>query len=208
MSKFIRRLLLILLLPPVLVLALHQFVALYSADVLYNNSSEIPKNGAALVLGTSKYIKVNGKLQNNLYYRNRLKAAKLLYDNKKVNKIIVSGHNSSKYYNEPENMRTDLQSMGVDSADIILDNFGDRTFDSVIRSKVVFNQETITIVSQKFHNERAICIAKFKNINAIAFNAEDVPNSYGPKVYVREIFARCKMFIDLIANKELESLDN
>lgn len=208
MRKLFRRILILLILPPLVVLGVHQFVALYSANRLYTNTDALPQNEAALVLGTSKYIRVNGKLQNNLYYRNRLNAAKTLYEKHKVKKIIVSGHNSSKYYNEPDNMRADLQFMGVDSADIIIDNYGLRTFDSVIRSKEVFGQNTVTIVSQKFHNERAICIAKFKDINAIAYNADDVPNSYGPKVYVREIFARCKMLLDLISNKKPERLDN
>lgn len=188
--------------PPILVLALHWFVGLYSSIRIYDDINGLPTNEAALVLGTSKYVKVKGQTQKNLFYSNRLDAAVDLYKKNKVKKIIVSGDNSTKYYNEPKTMRADLIEMGIPAQDILSDNFGVRTYDSVIRAQKLFNQGAITVVSQKFHNERAVFIARWKGINAVAYNAEDVPNSYGPKVYLREIFARTKMMMDLLGGAE------
>lgn len=196
------------LLPPILVLAFHQFVGMYSSSRIYDKVSDVPKNNAALLLGTSKYVKVRGNTQKNLFYSNRLNAAHELYKNNKVSKIIVSGDNSGKYYNEPLNMRRDLERMGVPPGDIITDNYGVSTYDSVLRAQQLFGEGAITVVSQKFHNERAVFIARCKGINAVAFNAADVPNSYGLKVYVREIFARCKMLLDLLSNKQTQYSGN
>ena len=72
----------------------------------------------------------------------------------------------------------------------------------MIRSKVIFGQESITIISQKFHNERAIYLAENFNIKAIAFNAKDVSNRYGRSTKIREYFARTKAVLDIIINKQ------
>tara|TARA_R110001592_G_scaffold307299_1_gene580507 strand:+ start:47710 stop:48336 length:627 start_codon:yes stop_codon:yes gene_type:complete len=202
MRSFFKIFFILFISPPILVLLLHQFVGLYSSTRIYSDINNVPTNEAALVLGTSKYVKVKGKTQKNLFYSHRLTAASELYKKNKVKKIIVSGDNSTKYYNEPKTMRADLMAMGIPAQDILSDNFGVRTYDSVLRARELFGEGAITVVSQKFHNERAVFIARWKGINAVAYNAEDVPNSYGPKVYLREIFARTKMMMDLLGGAE------
>lgn len=82
----------------------------------------------------------------------------------------------------------------------MLDYAGFRTLDSVIRAKKVFGQYSMTIISQKFHNQRAIYIAKNFEIDAIAFNAKDVTNRYGLKTRLREYLARSKAFMDIVFN--------
>ena len=121
---------------------------------------------------------------------------------RKIKYIIVSGDNSTKEYNEPFNMQKDLIEKGVNSEDIFLDYAGFRTLDSVIRSKEIFGQKNITIISQKFHNERAIFIAKSKDIQAVGFNAKDVSLKYGLKTRLREYLARVKMVMDIALNKQ------
>ena len=71
-----------------------------------------------------------------------------------------------------------------------------------VRAKEIFGQDSYTIVSQKFHNARAIFIAKKKGIDAIGFNARDAHIRYGFKTQLREIFARCKVFLDLMFGKQ------
>lgn len=159
---------------------------------LFNNVENIPKNEVGLVLGTSRFLKNGNK---NLFFFHRIEAASALYKAGKVKFIIVSGDNSNNNYNEPEDMRNELLLRGVSPEDIYLDYAGLRTLDSVVRCKEIFGQTKITIVSQKFHNERAVFIAHNKNIEAIGFNADEV--NYGFKTKLREKFARIKVFIDL-----------
>ena len=122
----------------------------------YNTINKLPQNDVALVLGTSKYT-VNG--YQNPYFYYRIEAAAKLYQAKKVKHILVSGDNRLKSYNEPKEMQQALEKRGIPTKAITLDYAGFRTLDSVVRSKEVFGQKRITIVSQKFHNHRALFIA-------------------------------------------------
>jgi len=159
------------------------------------NISEIPENKTGVILGTSKY---TSKGLLNLYYLYRLQAAKELFDQNKIQNIIVSGDNATLDYNEPVTMQKDLIELGIPEDKIYLDYAGFRTLDSVIRAKKVFNQDSFTIISQKFHNERALVIAKLNDIDAVAYNAKDVPIELGIKVLIREKFARIKTVFDLL----------
>lgn len=115
---------------------------------------------------------------------------------------MVSGDNGSIYYNEPTTMKKDLIQKGIPKDKIFLDYAGFRTLDSMVRANVVFGLDSVTVISQKFHNERAIYLANRKGLNAIGFNARDISNQYGYKVQLREYFARVKVFLDLLLKTE------
>jgi SanA protein len=165
-------------------------------DKLYSNIDDIPSNKVGLLLGTAKMVQ-NGKRLNR-YYQYRINAAIELYKAGKIEFILVSGDNGRKEYDEPTDMKEDLIKNGVPESKIILDYAGFRTLDSVVRSKKIFEQSKLTIISQKFHNERAVFIANNKGIDAIGFDAQDVSGRYGLKVMIREKFARVKVMIDLV----------
>lgn len=165
-----------------------------TAPLLYQQTANIPHSKVALLLGTSKTLS-NGR--NNLYFSNRIQAAVELYKSGKIDYFIISGDNSRKSYNEPEDMKEALVEYGVPGKIIYLDYAGFRTFDSVIRCKEIFGQQQITIISQKFHTARAVFIARQYNIEAVGFNAADVNQYAGFKTNVREVFARVKLFIDI-----------
>ena len=166
---------------------------------IYSSVDSIPHNHCALVLGTSKYL-WNGK--RNLFYTNRIKAAVELYNHNKIDYIIVSGDNRNRNYNEPITMYNDLIAAGIPNKKIILDYAGFRTLDSVVRGKEVFGQDKFTIVSQLFHNQRALYIARQKGIEAIAFNTEDNGEKLALKVQLRELGARMLVVIDMITSKQ------
>jgi len=94
-------------------------------------------------------------------------------------------------------MKKELLKRGVPDSVIFLDFAGLRTFGSMIRCSEIFEQNSITVISQKFHNQRAIYIARKNGIKAIAFNAKDADANHSVKTKVREYFARIKVFIDL-----------
>ena len=91
---------------------------------------------------------------------------------------------------------------GIDSSLIYCDYAGFRTFDSMVRLKEIFGQSAATIISQPFHNERAIYIAAREGIAAIGFNAHDVDSQSGLRTQIREKFARTKVFIDYLTGKQ------
>lgn len=166
---------------------------------LFNQVKDIPFTKVGLLLGTSKSL-ADGRA--NLYYQYRITAALELYKAGKVKYIIVSGDNSRKGYNEPELMRNDLVQGGIDSNHIILDYAGFRTFDSIVRLREIFGQLKVTIISQQFHNERALYIASKEGITAVAYNAKDVAAAAGFKTQMRERLARVKVFVDYLTGKQ------
>lgn len=161
----------------------------------FSDVNSIPTRKTALLLGTSKVLK-NGRI--NLYFKYRIESAVELYKQGKFKYIIISGDNGRKIYDEPTDMKNELIKNGVDSNCIYLDYAGFRTFDSMVRVREIFGQNEILIISQKFHNERAIYIAQKLGIKAIAFNALDVSKRSGFKTMLRERFARVKVLVDFL----------
>jgi len=170
------------------------YITVYSSVYVFNDLQDLPPNKCGLLLGTSKYRPEGGI---NPYFKDRLDAAAELYKSGKIEYIIASGDNSEKYYNEPKVMINSLIERGVPSDKIIPDYAGFRTLDSVVRARDVFGQNSITLISQKFHNERGIYIGRKHGMNVVGYNASD---SYEPgslKIRIREVFARMKAFIDI-----------
>lgn len=165
---------------------------------MYSNVQDIPSNDVGLVLGANK----NSRRGNvNLYFSNRIDAAVELFRTGKIKHILVSGDNHITEYDEATDMKNALVAMGVPDSCITLDFAGFRTLDSVVRCKKVFGQSKVTIISQEFHNQRALFIAKYYGMDAVAFNAKDVPAKYSLRTQLREYFARLKAVLDLYVLK-------
>jgi len=166
----------------------------YAADRLYSDVDNIPANAAGLVLGTSAEGRGGGP---NPYFVKRIDAAAALYRGGKVKHLLLTGDNGRSNYNEPMDMRQALMAAGVDSGDITLDFAGFDTFDSVVRARKIFGQQRFTVISQRFHNERALWIARYYGIDAVGFNAADLDRRPTRWSWIRERGARLKMWWDL-----------
>ncbi len=182
-----------------LVFLCNYYVVQFAINKVYNDIEEVPFNKVGLLLGTSKKLDDGRK---NLYFYNRIDAAEHLFHAGKIRYIIISGDHGEKYYNEPQDMFNELVARGVPETAIYLDYAGFRTLDSIIRCKYIFGQTEVTIISQEFHNQRAIYIAAHNGMSAIGFNATGVDKYNGFKTNLREMFARVKLMIDLyVTNK-------
>lgn len=171
-----------------------------SNGILYDKPKEAPYNRVALLLGTSPINRLGGP---NSYFNNRIKVASELYHAGKVDYIIASGDNHTKKYDEPTAMLDALIAKGVPENRIVLDYAGFRTLDSVVRAKEVFGCDSLTIISQADHCERALYLAKSADINAIAVSA---PVKAGKRTRIRlalrELLARDKMMLDIWFGKK------
>lgn len=164
------------------------------AGRLYTDVAATPAREVGLLLGTSEKRK-NGK--SNPFFTHRISAAAALYKAGKVRRLLVSGDNRRKDYDEPATMRAALLAKGVPDAAITVDCAGFRTLDSVIRAKDVFGLSGFTVISQRFHDQRALFIARHEGLDAIGFCAADVGMRRGFKTQIREAFARVKAVLDL-----------
>ncbi len=167
---------------------------------VFTDVKKIPSNDVALLLGTNPKV---GQRYINRFFTTRIDAAAQLYHQGKIKHILVSGDNSRKSYDESSAMRDALMEKGVPEKAISVDYAGFRTLDSVVRSKEIFGQQKLTIISQEFHNYRALFIAQKRGIDAVAFNADKPFPTVRTKSEYREYLARCKSILDLyILNKQ------
>jgi len=176
------------------IVASNIWVNSFTQSYLYENVKQVPERQVGMVLGTSKYLRGGRK---NLFFEYRIQATVSLYQAGKIKYIVVSGDNSTKNYDEPAMMKEELVKRGIPACKITCDYAGFRTFDSVVRMWKVFGQTSYMVISQKFHNQRAIFLARKHGLDVIGFNARDVTGSNGLKTHIREYFARFKAVIDL-----------
>ncbi len=165
----------------------------------YSDLDAIPHRSVGLVLGCTKQLS-NGNY--NPFFSARVETATNLFHSGKIDYILVSGDNNRDSYNEPLDMRDSLIAAHVPPDRIYMDYAGLRTLDSVLRSKLVFGLQEITVISQHFHNQRAIYIAQHSGIDAIGFDAPDIGFRDKSGTMVREQFARAKMILDTAFGKQ------
>ena len=106
-----------------------------------------------------------------MFYNHRIDAAVALYEAGKIDRFIISGAKKGPDYDEPQAMREALVVRGVPDSILVLDGQGFHTIESIVRAKEVFGVDTLTIISQEFHNRRSLYMAKRNDMNAIAYNA-------------------------------------
>lgn len=170
----------------------------------FNDADITPQHEYGLLLGTSPLTR-DGR--HNFHFANRIKATAELYNKGKIKKIIASGGDyrlkkdgSVRKYgcDEPKAMQDSLAKYGISAEDVILDYDGTRTLKSIVNAKDEYGIDSCILISQKYHNERALYLADYYGLNAVGYNAAPTPVFRNRvKNEVREIFARVKLFIDL-----------
>lgn len=184
-------------------------VRLNARHRVYDSLDSLPHNNVGLLLGTSP---VNPEGNHNLYFQYRIDAAVKLIEAGKIDTILASGASYDVdygLYDETRHMRDSLIARGVPPEKILCDTAGFRTIASIMRAKEVFGYDSFTIISQQFHNERAIYQADHHGINAVAYNAQDVTIWHKwLKIHGRELLARVKLFIDFASDEKQSDLKN
>ncbi|MDD4662231.1 MAG: ElyC/SanA/YdcF family protein, partial [Candidatus Pacebacteria bacterium] len=145
-----------------------------------------------LVLGAS----VKGNRVSDIF-KDRLDAALILYNEGKIEKILISGDHGTKEYDEVNTAKDYLLSKNVLEEDIFLDHAGFDTYDSIYRAKEVFGISEVIIISQNFHLGRALYIAHSLGIDAQGFSADLHKYITEDKNNIREFLARIKAFFDV-----------
>jgi len=109
-----------------------------------------------IVFGTSLWSRQGGR---NPYFAARIEAAASLMRDRRVDHLLLSGDNRTRYYNEPVSMWRELRALRVRDVDMTLDYAGFSTFDTLVRAQAVFDVERALLISQAWHLPRAMFIA-------------------------------------------------
>ena len=193
----------------VLMLICNQIVVNNAQGKAFSDFDSIKYNKVGLLLGTTPQARFDRI--TNYFFIYRIDAAEELYKAGKIKQILISGdENSLDGINEPECMRDSLVARGVPANAIILDGKGYRTINSVINANKVYGLKSFTIISQEFHNERALYQAEHLGLdmeNMQGYNAKMPKSRRAFLTTIREYFARVKMFIDLCMT-DMESITN
>ncbi|HOV46016.1 MAG: YdcF family protein [Spirochaetes bacterium] len=194
-KKIIKNILCTIIILVVLFFTFDMYVSISSNKKIYQDLNSLPNKDYGVLLGTSKYTK-NGKI--NVFYKNRIDAAKDILINDKISRIIASGDNRNFRYNEPMKMQQDLVKSGISEDRVIIDPDGFRTLYSMLNIAKKYNIKEAIIVSQRFHLQRAIFIGKFLGLELIGYEAKNVSGMANIKIQVRERGARLKMIFDIV----------
>lgn len=156
--------------------------------------ADAPSERVAIVFGAAVY--GNGRLSTVL--RDRVETAIALYERGAVDKIIMSGDNSSPNYNEPGAMMAYAVARGVPEADIQPDYGGFRTYDSCYRAHHIFGLESAILVTQAFHLPRAIFTCQALGVDAVGVAADQRPYRGAEWYETRETAASFVALVDVI----------
>lgn len=166
----------------------------------FESTEDIPYNKYGLLLATSP---ITPQGAHNFNFDNRIIAADQLYKAGKIDYIIASGgdyRNLQKIgCDEPAAIRDSLVARGIPADRILSDYNGLRTLNSIDNAKNIYGLDSVTLISQKYHNQRAIYIADKRGLYVVGYNAEPSPIKRNRiKNTLREYLARVKMFIDFL----------
>jgi SanA protein len=192
-----------------IILICNQIVVNNAKGKVFSDIYDVKYNDVGLLLGTTPQARI-GRI-TNYFFIYRIDAAEQLYKAGKIKKILISGdENSLDGINETECMRDSLVARSVPSYDILLDGKGYRTINSIVNANKVFGLRSFTIISQEFHNERAIYQAEHLGLDVEhiqGYNAKMPKSRRAFLTTIREYFARVKMFLDLLTFDESHPLD-
>lgn len=149
---------------------INSHVKTYSTDKIKQTVEEVPDEEpkrVAIVYGAA--VLRNGKLSDVLY--DRVFTGVELYKAGKVKKILMSGDNSRKGYDEPTAMKNEAVNLGVPEEVIVLDFAGRRTYDTCYRAINIFEVKKVIHVTQEFHLPRAIYLCKNMGVDSIGIQS-------------------------------------
>lgn len=158
-------------------------------------ASEAPSSEVALVFGAGL---APGQAPSPLLAE-RVDAAIALYRAGRVRRLLMSGDNSDRFHDETYAMRRYALQQGVPEADVLGDDLGLSTFDSVVRAQRVFGVERVLLVTQRFHLPRALFIANSIGLEAYGVAADEgrePVSSYGVREFLSRPLALAMVLLD------------
>lgn len=161
-----------------------------AAGLCYSDARALPRNRVGLLLGTGR---LNLYGDPNPYYYRRVDAAARLYRLHKIDTVLISGNHTGAY-NEPAMMRADLEHRGVPGSVIVDDGKGYSTSQSISRARQVYRLRRFTVISQRFHNERALYMARDWGLDCVAYDCGNYQGSgfKAVRMVARERLSRLK----------------
>ena len=147
-----------------------------------------------IVLGAQ--VKADGTPSKML--RDRLDEGIRLYEAGAAPKILMSGDDGQVEYNEVAAMAAYAEDAGVSKKDLFLDHAGFSTYESMYRAQYIFGVKRAIVVTQKYHEYRALYIGQRLGMDVRGVSAADINYAFQGFRDIREVMARDKDFLQCI----------
>lgn len=181
----------------IVVFGLSFYISTSTSSQIFKRMDSLPKAQTAIILGAS--VHSDGKLSPVL--KERVDAGLALYRQGKIENFLLSGDNRTQDYDEVSAMRNYLIKRGVPERIIFMDPAGLNTYDSMYRSRDIFEVQSAVIVTQQFHLPRALFIAKHLDLNYIGFPADSRQYSTETSLRRREKLANFKAVYEILSQQ-------
>ncbi|MEO8239757.1 MAG: ElyC/SanA/YdcF family protein [Flavobacterium sp.] len=197
MKKYLKILLYFFLIGLVAIVSVNVYVKSTTKNCIYHSLKRFPKNDVGIIFGAG----INGN-QPSKYLKDRLDAGILLYKAKRINKILLSGDNGRDEYDELTVMKNYCFRHGVDTTRIFIDYAGFDTYSTMYRAKHIFKIKRATLISQKYHLNRAIYIGQKMGIKSVGYSANKGEYRGYEYVTFREYLSIFKSFFDVLRDRD------
>lgn len=194
MKKFFRILIILLCIAFIIIGGLRLAMLKATEENIYTLET-VPSKRVVLVPGAG----LNKQGGPSAALKDRLDAAILLYNQGKVEKLLLSGDNSESSYNEPAAMQTYALQQSIPDTDLILDYAGRRTYDSCVRANEIFGLDEVIVVTQSYHLPRAVFLCEHAEIDTVGAPVEQsryIPSRYA-FWHIREMLATVMAWLDV-----------
>lgn len=185
-----------------LLFGLNVYVAASTQGQLYEQAAAVPHERVGVVFGAG--VRPDGRLSPML--ADRVNAAVRLYQDGRVDKLLMTGDNSRTDYDEVSAMRRYAITQGVAAADITLDYAGFSTYESCYRAHAIFGVKEAVLVTQRFHLPRALYTCQQLGVKAVGYSVADWGRYSTPlmSLYtVREALATLKALWEIYITRPL-----
>jgi vancomycin permeability regulator SanA len=170
------------------------YTKLATSNVRYDLGGQVPHKKVAIVFGAG----VNRDDGTPTpYLKWRIETAVSLYKNGTVERLLVSGDNSTKHYNEPEVMKRYAESLGVPARDVVADFAGLNSYDTCYRAKHIFGVNDAVVVTQGYHLPRAIVTCRGLGIETVGVATAHTGRDFTLSYVAREYISTVKALIQL-----------
>lgn len=201
LKKLISTFLVIILILASIPVLINAYIISYSSQyILSPEEYEKMKFDCVLVLGAGVW----GDSPSHML-EERLNKGIEVYNSNCTNRLLMSGDHGKKEYDEVNVMKDFAINKGAVAEEVFMDHAGFSTYESMYRSRDVFEVESVVIITQRYHLYRAIYDARKLGLDAYGVEAD---GQYDYHITVRaynnfrEALARCKDFVWCIMKPE------
>jgi vancomycin permeability regulator SanA len=199
MKRFLRILLILLavaLIGILTIAVINRYVYSQTGGKIQKSMTEIPSEEpkrVAIVFGARVW---DDRTPSHSLY-DRVLTAVELYRSGRVKKLLMSGDRQNDAYDEPAAMKKMAMELGVAESDIVLDNDGKRTYDSCYRAKEIFEVKKAILVTQDYHQPRALYLCNSLGVDSIGITANRRTYDREDYYHLREFFSVASAWLEI-----------